>query len=66
LSKVVELLLIALAVALVTRRTRRPYIIAPVIVGVSLGLLGLVEPIPLSKELMLMVFIPPLLFEGAL
>jgi CPA1 family monovalent cation:H+ antiporter len=66
LSKIVVLLLIALAVALVTRRTRRPYTIALVIVGLGLGLLGLVEPIPFSKELILMVFLPPLLFEGVL
>lgn len=66
LSKIIELFLVALAVALITRRTRRPYTIALVIAGLGLGLLGLIEPIPLSKELVLMVFLPPLLFEGAL
>jgi monovalent cation:H+ antiporter, CPA1 family len=53
-------------VALVTRRTRRPYTIALVIAGLVLGLIELVEPIPLSKELVLTIFLPPLLFEGAL
>jgi len=62
----VELLLIALAVALVTQRTRRPYTIALVIWGLILGLLQLVEPAHLSKELILTIFLPPLLFEGAL
>jgi len=66
LSIVIELLLIALAVALVTRRTRRPYTIALVIAGLVLGMLQWVEAIQLSKELVLMVFLPPLLFEGAL
>jgi len=62
----VELLLIALVVALVTQWTRRPYAIALVIWGLILGLLQLIEPIHLSQELVLTVFLPPLLFEGAL
>lgn len=66
LSTLIELLLIALAVALVTQRTRRPYTIALVIWGLILGLLQLIEPIHLSKELVLTIFLPPLLFEGAL
>lgn len=63
---IIELLLIALAVALVTRRTRRPYTIALVIAGLVFGMLQWVEAIQLSKELVLTVFLPPLLFEGAL
>ncbi|MEJ2557560.1 MAG: cation:proton antiporter, partial [Anaerolineae bacterium] len=66
LSTLIELLLIALAVAMVTQRTRRPYTIALVIWGLILGLLQLIEPIHLSKELVLTIFLPPLLFEGAL
>ena len=66
LLTIVELLLIALAVALITRRTRRPYTVALVIAGLVLGMLQLVEAIQLSKELVLTVFLPPLLFEGAL
>jgi NhaP-type Na+/H+ and K+/H+ antiporter len=62
----IELLLVALMVALVTRWTRRPYTIALVIAGLVLGMLQLVEPVHLSKELIMMVFLPPLLFEGAL
>ncbi len=62
----IELLLVALMVALVTRWTRRPYTIALVIAGLILGMLQLVEAIQLSKELVMMVFLPPLLFEGAL
>ena len=66
LSTIIIMLLIALAVALVTRWTRRPYTIALVIAGLVLGMLQLVEAIHLSKELVMMVFLPPLLFEGAL
>lgn len=61
-----ELLLVALAVALVTRRSGRPYTIALVIWGLVLGVFGALEPLGLSKELVLSVFLPPLLFEGAL
>jgi CPA1 family monovalent cation:H+ antiporter len=66
IDAVVELLLVALAVALFTKRTQRPYTIALVVWGLILGLLQLIEPIPLSKELVLTIFLPPLLFEGAL
>lgn len=66
ISSATLLLLIALAVALVTRWTRRPYTIALVIWGLILGLLQLFEPVHLSRELILAVFLPPLLFEGAL
>lgn len=66
LPTVIELLLVAFGVALVTKWTGRPYTIALVIGGLVLGLLELITPIPLSKELVLAVFLPPLLFEGAL
>jgi len=66
IAPAIELLLIALVVALVTKRTKRPYTIALVIWGLILGLLQLIEPVPLSKELVLTIFLPPLLFEGAL
>jgi CPA1 family monovalent cation:H+ antiporter len=57
--------LVALAVALITRRTRRPYTIALVIAGLILGLVELVEPIPLSRDLVLTVFLPPRSFVRA-
>jgi CPA1 family monovalent cation:H+ antiporter len=60
------LLLVALGAALITKRTRRPYTIALVIWGLILGILQLFEPVQLSKELVLTVVLPPLLFEGAL
>ncbi len=61
-----ELLLVALVVALVTRRSGRPYTIALVIWGLVLGMFGALGPLGLSKELVLSVFLPPLLLEDAL
>lgn len=66
LHVVIELLLIALVAALLTKRLRQPYTIGLVIVGLVLGVFQIFEPIPLSKELVLTLFLPPLLFEGAL
>lgn len=66
LTIAIELLLIALAIALFTKRMNRPYTIALVIWGLILGLAQFIEPVRLSKELVLTVFLPPLLFDGAL
>lgn len=46
----IQLLLVALVVALVTRWRRRPYTIALVIVGLVLGLLGWLNPIHTGHE----------------
>ncbi len=66
LNIVIELLLIAVVAALLIKRLDQPYTIGLVIVGLVLGALRFFEPIPLSKELVLTLFLPPLLFEGAL
>jgi CPA1 family monovalent cation:H+ antiporter len=63
---VIELLLIAVIAALLIKRLDQPYTIGLVVVGLILGVLQFFEPIPLSKELVLTLFLPPLLFEGAL
>lgn len=63
---IVELLLIAVIAALLIRHLDQPYTIGLVIVGLLLGVLQFFEPIPLSKELVFTLFLPPLLFEGAL
>lgn len=62
----VKLLLVAMVVTLISRWRRRPYTIALVIIGLVLGLAGVLEPIQLTKQLILTIFLPPLLFEGAL
>lgn len=66
IASTLELFLVALVVALITRRTKRPYTIALVIWGLLLGLLQILEPVHLTKEMVLALFLPPLLFEGAL
>jgi CPA1 family monovalent cation:H+ antiporter len=61
---VIELLLIASLVAMAVRRLRIPYTVALVIVGL---LITLQSPIKfeLTPELILALFVPPLVFEAA-
>src|SRR5688572_748004 len=62
---VVELLLLASVVAIIARRVRIPYTVALVLVGLLFSLqntsLGTFAP-----ELILVIFVPPLVFEAAL
>jgi len=62
---VVLLLLIALGVALVARWLRFPYTLALVLVGLALGLFGVAPNLNLNPDLVLFLFLPALLFEGA-
>src|SRR5690349_16900920 len=59
------LLLIGLTVILVTRRLTVPYTLGLVIVGLVIGLLNLAPEVRLTPDLVLFVFLPALLFEGA-
>ncbi len=59
------LLLIAVLVAIAVKYIRLPYTIALVLCGLGIGFMGF-HSISLSKELILFVFLPPLLFEGAI
>lgn len=71
---ILSLLLVASTVAAITRNIIRiPYTIALVVVGLIIGFTHLFESahlplssLHLSKELILVLFVPPLLFEGAL
>ena len=64
---ITELLMIAVAVAIITRYIKLPYTVALVLVGLIIGFFSKYFFIPgLSKELIMMIFLPPLLFEGAL
>jgi len=65
-TPVVELLLIAVIVAIATKYIRLPYTIALVLVGLALGAVGEFTPFELSTDLILFIFLPPLLFEGCL
>lgn len=56
---------IATAVAIATRRIPIPYTVALLIAGLGLGVLGVVEAPHLTKDVLFVVFLPGLLFEGA-
>ncbi len=61
----VVMLLVATVVSLVTRRTRIPYTVALVILGLAAQAAGFLPKVHLTPELVLTVFLPPLLFEAA-
>ena len=58
-------LCVALIVNLLSEKLRVPYTLGLVIVGLGIGLLGLTPEARLSPDLVLFVFLPTLLFEGA-
>ncbi len=62
---IVLLLLISLGVALAARWARLPYTLGLVVVGIAIGLFHLLPGITLTPDLVLLIFLPPLLFEGA-
>ncbi|MBN2383135.1 Na+/H+ antiporter [bacterium] len=70
LQIVIELLLIASLVAVAIKYIRIPYTVALVIVGFTLSFarqfLPGAEAFHLTQELVFLVFLPPLLFEGAI
>jgi CPA1 family monovalent cation:H+ antiporter len=59
------LLLIASGVAMITKWVRVPYTLALVIVGLVIGPLQLLPPVHITPELILLIFLPALLFEAA-
>lgn len=59
-------LLVVSALGLVAaRRLRVPYTLALLLLGVGLGALGLTPAVPLTSRVILLLFLPPLLFEAA-
>ena len=61
---IIELLLVASLVAIVVRRLRVPYTVALVVVGLLLTNLSPIK-VELTPELILGLFVPPLIFEAA-
>src|SRR5579859_5296364 len=59
-------LLTASLVAIVSRRLRLPYSVGLVIAGIVLALLPFGIELPLTRDLIFSVFLPPLIFEAAL
>ncbi len=62
---IIILLLIALAVALPSRLIRVPYTLGLVVVGLVIGAFHWLPSIALTPSLVLFIFLPALLFEGA-
>jgi CPA1 family monovalent cation:H+ antiporter len=59
-------LLTACLVAIISRRLDLPYSVGLVIAGIALALLPRAIELPLSRNLIFDVFLPPLIFEAAL
>ncbi len=62
---VIELLLVVTIVAIAVRRLKVPYTVALVLVGLALTLQHSIQ-VELTSELILALFVPPLVFEAAL
>ncbi len=60
------LLLISSLTAIVSRRLRLPYSVGLVAAGIGLSLLPVGIGLPLTRDLVFDVFLPPLIFEAAL
>jgi CPA1 family monovalent cation:H+ antiporter len=61
----VLLLVITLAIALVSRPLRLPYTLVLVVVGLMIGFSPLLSNVSLDPDVVLFLFLPALLFEGA-
>jgi CPA1 family monovalent cation:H+ antiporter len=61
----VLLLVITLAVALISRPLRLPYTLVLVVVGLIIGISPLLPDLRLNPNVVLFLFLPALLFEGA-
>lgn len=59
------LLILAAAVTAVARRVGLSYVLALLVLGLGLGASGLIPPLALSSRVILLLFLPPLLFEAA-
>jgi CPA1 family monovalent cation:H+ antiporter len=60
------MLFVASLVAMITRRLDFPYSVGLVIAGIALAFLPYAEPMPLSRDLVFSVLLPPLIFEAAI
>jgi len=60
------LLMVACLIAMLTRRLGLPYIVGLVVAGFLIALLPNSPDLPLSRELIFNVLLPPLVFEAAL
>jgi CPA1 family monovalent cation:H+ antiporter len=61
----IGLVIAAAAVAVLSRWLRVQYTLALLLFGLLLGNLGFAPQVPLTSDLILLIFLPPLLFEAA-
>src|SRR6476659_10028894 len=66
LAPIGVLLLVACLIAMLTRRLGFPYIVGLVVAGFLIALMPSSPQLPLSRELIFNVLLPPLVFEAAL
>src|SRR5947209_8675332 len=66
LAPIGALLLVACLIAMLSRRLGLPYIVGLVIAGFLVTFLPHSPNLPLSRELIFNILLPPLVFEGAL
>lgn len=66
LEDLLLLLSVACLVAILVKRIRVPYTTALVAIGIFVSFLPIEMDLHLSKELVLLIILPPLLFQGAL
>ena len=66
LENLVAILLVACVVAIAVKRIHIPYTTSLVLVGIAVSFLPFHLEVKLSKELVLLIILPPLLFQGAL
>src|SRR3954467_3683775 len=66
LAPIGVLLLVACLIAMLTRKIGLPYIVGLVVAGFGIALLPNSPELPLSRELIFNVLLPPLVFEAAL
>lgn len=66
LAPIGVLLLVACLIAMLTRRLGLPYIVGLVVAGFLVALLPNSPDLPLSRELIFNVLLPPLVFEAAM
>ena len=62
---IIAALVVVVGGVIVARRVRIPYTIALVVIGFVIGALPIVPRIELTPHLILLVFLPPLLFEAS-
>ncbi len=65
MDTLLALLLVASATAVVIKWVRVPYAVALVIAGLIIGLSQVLPPIPMTPDLVLLMFLPALLFEAS-